>query len=218
MFRRKPGVWITLLVLMPFLGVFAAWLTGFMETYPPSSYSNGLPFPWKSTTYSYSGAWCPVIGEAACKLLGLSFQTVIDLNAFAIDATLFAAVGYSLLTGAYTLTTGVSNRGPFASDRIGSLFYYAMIPAFSVFVVVLTGLWGGMSQRTPGFPLGWQTTCPSNTLIAMACFAPSYSWTTFALDVLFYSILWVGVQLAYTRHLVGRRGIFGAMNTSKVPG
>jgi hypothetical protein len=196
-------VWLILEILMPFLAVFVTWLTGFLQTYPPSSWPYGLPFPWKWITYAYSNPCSPLGNVDVCRLLGFSLGTVIDWNAFAIDATLFSAAGYAVLIGSYAVIMSLSDRTPLFFGRIGSMFYYTLIPVFAVFVTLMTGSWGGEFQVWQGFPFGWRSTCPGGLLIA--CGLTSYAWLSFALDALVYSATWYGFQLAYSR-LLARRG------------
>lgn len=201
---RESRIWMILLVLMPFLGMFSAWVTGFVQTFPPSSSPFGLPFPWKFATYAYSGAWCPgPLEVTACKILGFSLQTVIDTNAFAIDATLFAAVGYSLLMGAYVLTSGFFRKGELFYGRTGSLFYYSLIPVLAVFAALLTGLRAGIPLIYAGFPLGWRPVCPVG--LGIPCGITSYSGIAFALDVLFFSIGGYGLHFALGKNIPFKR-------------
>src|SRR5690348_4789318 len=103
---------------MPLLGVFVTWLTGFLQTYPPSSWSFGLPFPWKSITYMCASSCCTLGSVDVCRLLG-PLGTSIDLNAFSIDATLFSAAGYAVLIGSYALMIRLSNRTPLFFGSVG---------------------------------------------------------------------------------------------------
>jgi len=181
---------------VPLLGVFVTWLTGFPQSYPSSSRSYGLPFPWKSITYS--GGRCSSIG--LCTLL--ASMTSIDWNAFAIDATLFSAAGYAVLIVSYAMMMRLSDKTPLFFGRIGSVFYYTLIPVCAVFVTLITGSWSRAIQVWQGFPFSWRSGCPG---LLVGCGLPSFDWLPFALDTLIYSVTWYFFHLAYSRFHAGNR-------------
>jgi hypothetical protein len=193
---------------MPLLGFFVTWLTGFLQTYPSSSWSYGLPFPWKSITYTCSSSCCPIGNIEVCRFLG-PLGTSIDLNAFAIDATLFSAASYAVLIGSYAIMIRLSRKTPLFFGPLGSMFYYTLIPVFAISVTLVTGFWGGEFQIWQGFPLGWKSTCPPGLLIA--CGPTTYAWLSFVIDALLYSAAWFSFHFAYSRFLASK----GAALSSK---
>jgi hypothetical protein len=193
-------IWLVLEILMPLFAIFVTWLTGFLQAYPSSSWSYGLPFPWKLITYTCSSSCCPIGNVDVCRLLG-PLETYIDWNAFAIDATLFSAAGYAVLVASYAIRTKLSHRTPLFFGRAGTVFYYTLTPVFAVLVTLVTGSWGGEFQVGQGFPFGWRSGCPG---LLIACGLPYYSWLAFALDALIYSAAWYGLHLVYARFLASK--------------